>query len=465
MSPVWEFIVGARTAPVDTSWGTTLDVDGNGYADVVVGAPTYSSFRGGAYVYLGSVAGLSATAAWAQSGAPSSSFGRSVASAGDVNGDGFGDLIVGANGAGAAYVYLGSASGLGAAAWTPPGPAGSNFGWSVASAGDVNGDGYADVIVGDNMGAGGAGVAYVYLGSATGLGTVAAWTQTGPAGSYYGDSVTGACDVNGDGYADVVVGAVRALGYSGAAYAYLGSASGLATVPTWSQSGAANAGFGNSLSCAGDVDGNGFADLIVGASQEGSSVGRAYLYVGGAGGLAVTAAWSQASLVGTSSFGQSVTNAGDVNGDGFGDIAVGSPQHLGGSPAVLVYLGSITGLGTTPMPVLYGAMNSYFGMSVAIAGDVNGDTYADLLVGADYGGVGPGEASVFLGGGTGLATTAAWTVAGPGGGSLFGTTVASASEIVTNIDTSDVRTCGRADVDRRAFGLVLRRSARRPAPL
>ena len=223
--PTWEFTVGARTAAVNTSWGTTLDVNGDGYADLVVGAPCapYSGPANGcgagrAYVYLGSARGLSGTPAMSLPGPDGTNgrFGYSVASAGDVNGEGYADLVVGADwapnsggpGAGRAYVYLGSATGLsGTPAKTLTGPDGANgqFGYSVASACDVNGDGYADLVVGalyaPFSGSLGAGRAYVYLGSATGLSGTPATTLTGPDGAhgFFGSSVASAGDVNRDG--------------------------------------------------------------------------------------------------------------------------------------------------------------------------------------------------------------------------------------------------------------------------
>ena len=168
-----------------------------------MGADAYDNGQtdeGRAYVYLGSAAGLAATAAWtAESDQAGARFGISVATAGDVNGDGYADVIVGADGydngqtdEGRAYVYLGSAAGLAAtAAWTAESDqAGANFGYSVATAGDVNGDGYADVIVGaddyDN-GQTDEGRAYVYLGSAAGLAATAAWTaESDQAGADFG---------------------------------------------------------------------------------------------------------------------------------------------------------------------------------------------------------------------------------------------------------------------------------------
>src|SRR6185369_2871380 len=118
------------------------DVNGDGYSDVIVGAPTWDdgeSSEGGAFVYLGSPSGLATTAAWsAESNQASASFGYSVATAGDVDGDGFSDVIVGARlfdggqaDEGAAFAYRGSAAGLAAApAWTVEGAqAGARFGY------------------------------------------------------------------------------------------------------------------------------------------------------------------------------------------------------------------------------------------------------------------------------------------------------------------------------------------------
>jgi len=137
------------------------DVNGDGYDDVIVGAPYYTNGQtneGRVYVYYGSAGGLSPTYGWtAESDRASALFGRSVASAGDVNGDGFDDVIVGAyaytnekTNEGRAYLYIGSSSGLSnITAWTAESDQTSAlFGNSVASAGDVNGDGFDDIIVG-----------------------------------------------------------------------------------------------------------------------------------------------------------------------------------------------------------------------------------------------------------------------------------------------------------------------------
>jgi hypothetical protein len=175
-------------------------------------------------------------------------FGWSVGTAGDVNGDGYADVIVGArgydsweSGEGRAFVYHGSATGLSAAAgWTAEGDQGdAQFGWSVGTAGDVNGDGYAEVIVGawlyDN-GEINEGRAFVYHGSSTGLTAGSAdWTAEGDqADAWFGNSVGMAGDVNGDGNADVIVGAYlydNGESMEGRAFVYHGSASSATPIP------------------------------------------------------------------------------------------------------------------------------------------------------------------------------------------------------------------------------------------
>jgi hypothetical protein len=238
-----------------------------------------------------------------------------VSTAGDINGDGYADVIVGAilydNGElneGMAFVYHGSAAGLagsphagpGDAAWTAESDqAGAQFGCSVAPAGDVNGDGYADVIVGayryDNGSpwAGGSdqGRALVYHGAATGLVATPAWTfSVAGGGSLFGGSVAPAGDVNGDGYADVIVGAL-AMGTlqsdEGRAFVYHGSAAGLAATIAWVAESDQIAGYlGVSVSTAGDVNGDGYADVIVGAhgyDNGETDEGQAFVYYGNDG--------------------------------------------------------------------------------------------------------------------------------------------------------------------------------------
>ncbi len=445
-TPTWQFTVRARSAPVDTSWGTTLDVNGDGFADVVIGAPGASADAGQVDVYLGGQSGLPASSSLVLT-APSSTaeLGLFVASAGDVNGDGYADLIVGA--ATAAYLYLGGPSGLATspAATLSPKPS-TQIGVRVASAGDANGDGYADVVIAYYD----LGVAYVYLGGAAGLGSAPAVTFTAPPvvpqqslpTGGFGHSLAAAGDVNGDGYGDIVVGA----GASELAYVYLGSSSGPAATPSLTftaPDGPSN--FGDNVSDDADVNGDGYADLVVGADgasgqTPGDFAGRAYVYLGSAAGPSTL---PSVTLMGSQPhglFGRWVSTAGDVNGDGYADVVVGADAEYGGDYSApgwaYVYLGGASGLSTTPAVTLTGpdGIGSWFGRCVAGAGDVNGDGYADVVVGADAGGVAvtvdagassaAGWAYVYLGSASGLPTSPDVRWVGPNG-SAFGRAVAS----------------------------------------
>jgi len=378
--------------------------------------------EGRAFLYLGSASGLSATASWtAEGNQTGAGFGWSVATAGDVNGDGYGDVIVGGCGydngqfnEGRAYLYLGSASGLSAnAAWTAESDQfEAYFGRSVATAGDVNGDGYSDVIIGANFydnGQADEGRAFLYLGSASGLSATASWTAEGDQdAASFGYTVATAGDVNGDGYSDVIVGAYlydNGETDEGRVFVYLGSASGLSGAASWTAEGdQAGASFGWSVATAGDVNGDGYSDVIVGAYQYDNGEtdeGRAYLYLGSASGLSATASWTAESDQAGAEFGWSVATAGDVNGDGYSDVIVGAYLFDNGETdegRAFLYLGSASGLSATASWTPESDQpNAVFGRSVATAGDVNGDGYSDVIVGANqYSNGQPYEGRAFL---------------------------------------------------------------------
>ena len=355
-------------------------------------------------------------------------FGVSVGTAGDVNGDGYSDVIVGAyaydNGQtteGRAFVYHGSLIGLttGSANWTAESDqAGARFGHSVGTAGDVNRDGYSDVIVGaywyDN-GESDEGSAFVFHGSSTGLtaGT-ADWTaESDQAYAAFGLSVGTAGDVNGDGYSDVIVGAPlynNGQANEGRAFVYRGSATGLSATAGWTaESDQAGAYFGISVGTAGGVNGDGYSDVIVGAysyDNEESDEGRAFVYHGSSTGLTTGSAdWTAEGDQAGAVVGLSVGTAGDLNGDGYSDVIVGASGYDNGETdegRAFVYHGSSTGLttGSADWTAEGDQAGAGFGASVGTAGDVNRDGYSDVIVGAggyDNGETDEGRAFVYHG--------------------------------------------------------------------
>jgi hypothetical protein len=460
-SPAWTAEGDQAGAGFGQSVATAGDVNDDGYSDVIVGASLYDNGQGDegrAFAYLGSVSGLGLAPAWiVESNRVASHFGSSVATAGDVNGDGYSDVIVGApaytNGQsreGLAFAYLGSASGLAATpAWTAEGDqVDADFGSSVAAAGDVNGDGYSDVIVGadgyDN-GQIGEGRAFAYYGSASGLGVAPAWTAESDQGlAGFGISVATAGDVNGDGYSDVIVGANRYeydVYDEGAAFAYYGSASGLSVTPNWRYSGLrTDQELGISVATAGDVNGDGYSDVIVGAwhyvDGSGAYLGAAYAFMGSTSGLATTYDWFASGGYSNAQFGRSVATAGDVNGDGYSDVIVGASRDPSEQEAeagyVEAFYGSAEGLDNGSWDFQVGQGYAHFGISVATAGDVNGDGYSDVIVGADGyddGEIDEGGAFLFNGAPDGLGELAGWRGDSGQGDALMGGSVATAGDV------------------------------------
>ncbi|OGY76904.1 MAG: hypothetical protein A2445_05290 [Candidatus Jacksonbacteria bacterium RIFOXYC2_FULL_44_29] len=341
------------------------------------------------------------------------SLGISVASAGDVNGDGYNDVIVGAYGyfsfTGQAYIYYGGASMNNTADVTFTGAAVSDyFGGSVASAGDVNGDGFADVIVGAK-GADGGGVnrgqAYIYYGGAS-MNNTADVTFTGAANSdWLGFSVAPAGDVNGDGYADVIVGALYASTNNGQAYIYYGGASMNNTADVTFTGAADNDSFGFSVAPAGDVNGDGYNDVIVGAKDASSTNGQAYIYYGGAS-MNNTADVTFTGVAAADDFGIDVASAGDVNGDGYNDVIVGAYlAGVGDIGEAYIYYGGVSMNNTADVTFTNAADTNIGKNIIASADDVNGDGYDDVMAISD------GSAKVFYGGAS-MDNTADVTFAG-----------------------------------------------------
>ncbi|MEM8600388.1 MAG: FG-GAP-like repeat-containing protein [Bacteroidota bacterium] len=339
--------------------------------------------------------------------------GEAISGAGDVNGDGFDDVIVGVRregpgmspeNAGRAYVFSGDGGTLLYTLISPNEEAFGEFGISVSDAGDVNDDGFDDVIVGASFEDPGfspveAGRAYVFSGKNGGL----LYTLVSPNEEIAGDfgfSVSNAGDVNNDGRPDLIVGATfetnGRTGQNGLAHVFSGSDGGylytLAVPP-----GIDSAVFGAATSGAGDVNSDGFADLIVGDFLSGPTgspddAGRAYVFNGKSRSLLYTLASPNEEEGGW--FGATVSDVGDVNDDGFPDLLVGAPREdpgtspLGSGRAYVFSGDDGALLYTLTSPNEEEGGN--FGNSVSGVGDVNRDGAPDLLVGAPGEGPGPG---------------------------------------------------------------------------
>lgn len=373
--------------------------------------------------------------------------GSSVASAGDINADGKNDFLIGApeaspggrTEAGEVYLIYGSTN-LGASinldslgsggVILKGGTAYDMAGASVANAGDVNGDGYSDFLIGAYQatpsGRTEAGVVYLIYGSPNlnstinlgYLGTAGVTLQGGSARDWAGSSVASAGDVNGDGMSDFIIGAYHASpdGHSqaGAAYLIYGSSNLPATIDLGNLGTLGvslyGTGINDNVGCvasAGDVNGDGKNDFLIGAFQASqvnrSRAGAAYLIYGSTnlpakinlGSLGTTGMTLFGGAAGDYA-GSSVANTGDVNGDGYSDFLIGAyrASPAGRSEAGAVYLihgaanlptmidlGKLGAIGVT---LQGGAAHDFAGWSVANAGDINDDGYSDFIIGAYY---------------------------------------------------------------------------------
>jgi hypothetical protein len=420
--------------------------------------------------------GIADVRPWRAQGQPGGRFGRAMAG-GDFDGDTVSDLFITEPGNGEGtpaprlHFFRSQINALPQSpTWSALGPtAGIRYGEAMANAGDVNGDGLPDLIVGapgydfqlpqiirSNTGA-----AYLWLGRSNLVNIPLSLTNTDwsyglgslliAANTEYGFALAGAGDVDGDGFGDVIVGAP---GYNngtgqprGRAYIHPGSSNGLvriisATLIPPPMSGSEHR-FGEAVAGIGDINRDGFADVAVGAPsyQNGHfSEGAVFVYLGSPTGLVTTAHRVIESNARFARLGAAVAAAGDVNRDGFPDLLAGAPDfgeddvggHFG---AAYLFFGSSAGLAATPAAIRYGSIGfAHFGAALAGVGDLDGDGFGDVVVAApnDYRmWLNEGTVSMFRGQGTaqGLTATPAWEQAGQRENALLGSAVAAAGDV------------------------------------
>ena len=420
------------------------DVNNDGYDDIIIGAA--GGPLGHVYIYLGSSEFDTDADVILSSLVENEGFGYTLSSAGDVNGDKFDDIIVSAprfylDDIGCVYLYYGGEPmdntadiTIGATA------AGLDFGCDISSAGDVNNDGYHDILIGErynNYAGRNAGRAYIYFGAQS-MDTSADVIFSGK-DSYdnLGFSVSPAGDVNGDTYADVIIGArVAGDNSQGQAYIYFGGASMDSIADVILTGEESHDYFGKTVSCPGDVNNDGYSDVIVGADYNdagGTEIGRAYVYFGGPA-MNVNADVTLTGEANRDHFGSVVSSAGDINGDGYSDVLVGAQGNDGGgsgSGRTYIYYGGEKMNNTRDLIFTGELANDWFGCSVSSAGDVNNDGYDDIAIAAkwnDEGGINAGQVYIYFGGSS-IDSTADVILTGEEDNLQFGACVSSAGDV------------------------------------
>ncbi len=373
LGPVTQRGAGWAVAPAG-------DLTGDGLPEVAYSVMTSPNENGEVVLIRGSRDGSQRTLTVLNTGFEDLTYGAAIAGLGDLDGDGFGDFAVGrpsffSNQDGAVFIYSGAAGGL--RGWDGVGRAihtavlrgastrDNAFGRALAGVGDLDGDGYADLVVGaPPRESATPGEVCVYRGGASGL-TPDPFRIPAPQGlpATFGYTLTGAGDLNGDGLADFAVsGGTRA---DPQVYVFYGRAEGPRSTPDAVLRPPETAlNFGSTLAGVGDIDGDGWADLAVGAPI-GTVAGRVYLYRGGPAGIDGTTPYALRSPEATSRFGAALGSRGDVDGDGVADLVVGDPSVDREAGRVWVFRGATGGVDPVRWRALDGtADGERFGQSL-----------------------------------------------------------------------------------------------------
>jgi hypothetical protein len=423
--------------------GVNCDVNGDGYQDMAVGAPMYNnnSKMGRVYIFHGSTTGIGTLASKTLTGENSNDyFGVSLA-LGDINGDGYSDCVIGASGysskTGRIYVYFGSTDGINSTS-SPAFQArdgatsAENFGGPL-DIGDVNGDGYEDLAVGAPQYNTNWGRAYIYHGSSAGILSSPSRTLTGTSASSFGGKLV-IGDTNGDGYGDLAVSAPATT--NGNVYMFNGSGTGIGSTASKTLTGENSSDcFGFSITL-GDINGDGYGDLVASSPYYSSGTGRLYVFNGSSTGIDTVSTPLHIDAEAAGIYLGSSMTLGDVNGDSYLDLVYDAPGYTSGSYTmagrVYVHHGADTGLNVTASQTLTGgAANMWFGFSVAL-GDINGDGYDDLAAGTPYPDTNTGSVHIYHGDASGISSSSSRALTGEGTNNGFGYSVS-----LGNIESDD----------------------------
>jgi len=305
-----------------------IDADGDGYPDVLIGAPgdsTSASFGGRVFIYSPH---LNLTLVDVQSSIAGAELGCSVRTLeDDLDGDGTDDFIVGAFGIDTAYVLSGR---TGAVIFTKTGQHGSYFGRSVSAGGNLDGDKFHDFVVGSPKFVNSTGTQTGRVAAFSGKDGSLLWNVNGAADSWYGNSLVHPGDLDGDGRGDLVVGAPYHLDGGGVATGcaiVLSGASGSVLYKVFGDQ--AGDEFGHSVrGVGGDLDGDGTNDFVVGAPQSGGSIAGFARVISGASGTPLFTLTEHSDPTGQNAYGFAVAG-GDFDGDGRTDVLVGGILYQG----------------------------------------------------------------------------------------------------------------------------------------